>query len=78
LNDVKPLVIEMPAQTAAQNVAKAGASVICYVTDFEAKAQVRVGRALQDVQKYLVKPATNALSILGRSNQGTGLTGRFH
>jgi hypothetical protein len=31
------------------------------------------------LQQYLVKPATNVPSILGRLNQGTGfLTGRFH
>jgi hypothetical protein len=37
----------------------------------------RLARRCSTEQEYLVKPATNVPSILGRSNQRTGSTGRF-
>jgi hypothetical protein len=44
----------------------------------EQKLSLRRAAFEDRVQYYLVQPATNVPSISGRSNQGTGLTGRFH
>jgi hypothetical protein len=56
-------------------VAKGTGAAVCGARP---RQVIGIGNIQRVVQQCLVKPATNVPSILGRSNQGTGLTGQFH